>query len=79
MLPWSGLYSGIFATYLQYHALDKGTDNKKNIFSYAICALYLLSLATWHLLATIVVDTTTLTIKVSNNFVHSNEHLLSLR
>jgi hypothetical protein len=65
-----GLYSGIFAIYLQYSGSksDKGT-NKRDILFYAICALYVLSLAT------IVVDTTSLAIFVSNNSVHNNDHL----
>ena len=41
----SGLYSGIFAIYLQYHAAQKNTDKAKNILFYALSVLYALSMA----------------------------------
>ncbi|KAF8797626.1 hypothetical protein BYT27DRAFT_6931160 [Phlegmacium glaucopus] len=40
-----GLYSGIFAMYLQ-GTLNKGTNKRINIVFYALCALYFLSLVT---------------------------------
>ena len=41
----SGLYSGIFAMYLQCHGSNKGTGVKtKNILFYALCFLYVLYL-----------------------------------
>src|SRR5271154_817914 len=46
--PIPGLYSGIFAMYLQYHQLKKdstGQGKAKTILFYALCALYVLSLA----------------------------------
>ena len=45
--PISGLYSGIFVIYLQYHGSKK--DANKGSFTihfYALCLLYLLSVAT---------------------------------
>src|SRR5271168_4460935 len=64
--PIPGLYSGIFAMYLQYHQLKKDrTDHSKakTILFYALWALYILSLAT------ISIDTTgvALGLSVSNN------------
>ena len=41
--PIPGIYSGIFAMYLQHHESQKGTDKAKNILFYAICVLYALS------------------------------------
>src|SRR5271168_3912312 len=46
--PIPGLYSGIFAMYLQYHQLKKdstGHSKAKPILFYGLCALYILSLA----------------------------------
>ncbi|KAF8797629.1 hypothetical protein BYT27DRAFT_7247042 [Phlegmacium glaucopus] len=40
-----GLYSGIFAMYLQGTS-NKGTDKRRNIVFYALCALYVLSVVT---------------------------------
>lgn len=49
--PMSGLYSGIFGLYLQYHASDKRTGNntKSNIIFYALCVLYVLSVTVFAL------------------------------
>lgn len=41
----SGIYSGIFAMYLHYHASQKNIDKAKNILFYALCVLYTLSTA----------------------------------
>ena len=41
----SGLYSGIFAMYLSYYG-SKDTNKTKNILYYALCVLYVLSVAT---------------------------------
>ena len=39
-----GVYSGIFAMHVQYHASKDETDNaKQNITFYALCVLYMLS------------------------------------
>jgi hypothetical protein len=39
-----GVYSGIFAMHVQYHASKKETNNaKQNIIFYALCVLYVLS------------------------------------
>ena len=38
-----GIYSGIFAMYLQHHGSQKNTDKVKNILFYALCVLYALS------------------------------------
>ena len=43
--PIPGIYSGIFAMYLQHHGSQKSTDKAKNIIFYALCALYALSMA----------------------------------
>src|SRR5271168_2921601 len=46
--PIPGLYSGIFAMYLQYYQFKKdstGQGKAKTILFYALCALYVLSLA----------------------------------
>lgn len=40
-----GLYSGIFAVYLQLHTSAK-SNYKTNILFYALCVLYFLSMAT---------------------------------
>ena len=40
-----GLYSGIFALYLQYHSSKKETDNATQNIFYALCVLYVLSVA----------------------------------
>ncbi|KAF8811716.1 hypothetical protein BYT27DRAFT_6438957 [Phlegmacium glaucopus] len=40
-----GLYSGIFAIYLQ-GTLKRSTDKRNNILFYALCALYVLSAVT---------------------------------
>ena len=45
-LPVSGLYSGIFAMYLQHHASRKDASKTADIVFYALCLLYLLSVAT---------------------------------
>src|ERR1700735_5350564 len=44
--PIPGLYSGIFAMYLQHHGSQQSTDKAKNILFYALCVLYALSSAT---------------------------------
>src|SRR5271168_2820716 len=66
--PIPGLYSGIFAMYLQYYQFKKdstGQGKAKTILFYALCALYILSLAS------ISIDTTQLVLfssgAVSNN------------
>jgi hypothetical protein len=42
--PFPGVYSGIFALHVQYHASKEGTDNaKQNIIFYALCVLYVFS------------------------------------
>ena len=41
-----GLYSGIFAMYLQHHGSQKSTDKAKNIIFYALWVLYALTTAT---------------------------------
>ena len=41
-----GLYSGIFAIYLQYRGSQKSTDRAKNILFYALWVLYALTTAT---------------------------------
>lgn len=41
-----GLYSGIFALYLQYHASKTETVKSTSIILYALCFLYILSVAT---------------------------------
>ncbi|KAF8801522.1 hypothetical protein BYT27DRAFT_6789041 [Phlegmacium glaucopus] len=41
----SGIYSGIFVTYLQYQTSKEGTDKTNNILFYSHCALYVLSVA----------------------------------
>ena len=45
--PMPGLYTGIFTMYLYYHASNKrtGDNTKSNIIFYAICGLYVLSVA----------------------------------
>ena len=44
--PIPGLYSGIFAIYLQHHGSQQSTDRAKNIFFYALWGLYALTAAT---------------------------------
>ena len=44
--PIPGLYSGIFAIYLQYRESQKGSYEAKNIIFYALCMLYALSAVT---------------------------------
>jgi hypothetical protein len=44
--PFSGLYSGIFALYLQCHASKTDTAKPNCILIYALCILYVLSVAT---------------------------------
>ena len=41
--PILGVYSGIFALYLHFHAAKEETGNTKKIIFYALCVLYLLS------------------------------------
>ena len=41
-----GIYSGIFAMYLQHRGSQQGTDRAKNILFYALWVLYALSVAT---------------------------------
>ena len=48
-----GLYSGIFAMYLQRHGSHQSTDRAKNILFYALWVLYTLTTAT------IIVETVT--------------------
>ena len=44
--PILGIYSGMFAIYLQYHIFKKESDDaKRNTVSYALCVLYVLSAA----------------------------------
>jgi len=41
-----GIYSGLFAMHLKYDAIKRETDNRKrNIIFYALCLLYLLTMA----------------------------------
>ena len=40
-----GLYSAVFVIYMQYHASKELGINKRNIFVYALCILYMLSTA----------------------------------
>ena len=40
-----GLYSGIFLIYLQYTASPKNASKRNNILFYALCFLYVLSMA----------------------------------
>ena len=44
--PILGLYSGIFAVYLQHHG-SQSTDRARNILFYALCLLYALAAATY--------------------------------
>src|ERR1700735_3102039 len=44
--PVPGLYSGIFALYLQYHGSQKGTNKTRNILLYTLSVLYILSVTT---------------------------------
>lgn len=64
-----GLYSGIFAKYLQHQASENKT---KSFLFYALCTLYVLSLAT------VVLDITTFINGVSSNFVRNNNNLFML-
>ena len=41
--PIPGLYSGIFAMYLQHYRSQQSTNRAKNILFYALCVLYALS------------------------------------
>ena len=41
--PISGVYTGIFALYLQYYTSRKDASKGNNIIFYALCLLYLLS------------------------------------
>ena len=50
-----GIYSGIFAMYLQHRGSQQGTDRAKNILFYALWVLYGLTTAT------IIVDVLTFT------------------
>ena len=58
--PSSGIYSGIFAIFLNT-ALQNGTEQGKSIVFYALCVLYALSLAA------IILDTMMFTAGVSEN------------
>ena len=40
-----GLYSGIFLIYFQYNASPKNASKRNNILFYALCSLYVLSMA----------------------------------
>ena len=62
-----GLYSGIFLMYLQYKASPKNGSKRNNILFYALCFLYVLSMAT------IVLD---LYISFHVPAVSKNEHLV---
>ena len=42
----SGLYSGIFAIYLQHRGSQQGTNRANNILFYALWVLYALTMAT---------------------------------
>ena len=41
-----GLYSGIFLIYLQYTVSPQNASKRNNILFYALCFLYVLSMAT---------------------------------
>ena len=43
--PGPGLYSGIFVLYLQYNASTKNVNERSKILFYALCLLYILSVA----------------------------------
>ena len=57
-----GLYSGIFAMYLQHHSSKKGTHGTKNILFFSLCVLYVLSVAT------VITDMAVFIYGVSNKF-----------
>ena len=63
LLPDPGLYSGIFAIYLQCPSKRSGTAL---ILFYAVCLLYVLSTASF------VSDLTALILQVSNNSIRKN-------
>jgi hypothetical protein len=66
LFPGLGLYSGIFAMYLQCPP-NKSTGKTASIFFYALCLLYVLSTAT------VVVDLVTNILReVSNNSICKN-------
>ena len=64
-----GLYSAVFIVYMQYHASKKLGIDKRNIFVYALCILYMLSTAT------IVLDVTR-HVTVSKTCIHHNNFSL---
>ena len=70
--PCPGLYSGIFAMYLQYMTSKRGTKKTTNILFYALCTLYVLTGAT------MIIDIITIIFAVNNNSSgHNNLTLLA--
>lgn len=67
-IPSPGLYSGIFALYLHYYASKKDASKGNDILFYALCLLYVLSVAT------IILDLCGFFL----NLVSKNEHLALL-
>ena len=65
----SGLYSAMFIVYMQYHASKKLGIDKRNIFLYVLCILYMLSTAT------ILLDVTRY-VTVSKTCIHRNKFSL---
>ena len=61
-----GLYSAVFIVYMQYHASKKLGIDKRNIFLYVLCILYMLSTAT------ILLDVTRY-VTVSKICIHRNK------
>jgi len=51
-----GLYSGIFVMYFQDQTSKKGTEIRKNILFYALCALYILCVVAIALDITLFID-----------------------
>src|SRR5271168_1616724 len=73
--PIPGLYSGIFAMYLQYYQLKKdstGQGKAKTILFYALCALYVLSLAV------ISLDTTEFVVTFSGAVSNNNSGIQAM-
>ena len=62
----SGLYSAMFIVYMQYHASKKLSIDRRNIFLYVLCILYMLSTAT------ILLDVTRY-VTVSKICIHRNK------
>ena len=63
LFPGLGIYSGIFVLYLQCRSPE---SRVANIVFYALCVLYILSIAN------VVVDLLICTLEVSNNFISKN-------